>query len=197
MTNKAGLACLGIFVSVLPALSAPQGIAREAFDAPSTIAVSSSAIPAGGVIDVKYSDYGQGISPPLQWSSLPSGTQSVALMMEDPDAGSPPFVHWMMINLPPSPGALPANAGKASASLHGQPIRQGRNSKGERGYFGPRPPAGDPPHHYHFQIFALDSKLDLPEGFSRDALVQAMHGHVLAQGELVGLFQAPPGGSRH
>ncbi|WP_116809165.1 YbhB/YbcL family Raf kinase inhibitor-like protein [Steroidobacter cummioxidans] len=195
MTNKAGLvclgACLGIFVSVLPpALSAPHVIAREVFDAPSTIAVSSSAIPAGGAIDVRYSDYGQGISPPLQWASLPSGTRSVVLVMEDPDAGSPPFVHWMMINLPPSPSALP--------ELHGQSVREGSNSTGKRGYFGPRPPVGDPPHHYHFQLFALDDKLDLPAGFSRDALLQAMHGHVLAQGELVGLFQAPQGaGSRH
>lgn len=170
----------------------PQVLAKQIFDAPSTIAVSSSAIPAGGSIDVKYSDYGKGISPPLQWSSLPSGTQSVVLMMEDPDAVSPlPFVHWTMINLPPSLGALPANAGKAFAPLRGQPARQGSNSKSERGYFGPRPPAGDPPHHYHFQIFALDSQLDLPDGFNRHALLQAMRGHVLAQGELVGIFQAP------
>jgi hypothetical protein len=73
----------------------------------------------------------------------------------------------------------------------GQPARQGSNSKSERGYFGPRPPAGDPPHPYHFQIFALDTTLDLPDGFNRHALLQAMRGHVLAEGELVGTFQAP------
>ncbi|WP_129644292.1 YbhB/YbcL family Raf kinase inhibitor-like protein [Peristeroidobacter agariperforans] len=170
----------------------PQVIAKDIFDAPATIAVSSSAIPAGGVIDVKYTDYGRGISPPLRWSSLPSGTQSLVLMMEDPDAVAPlPFVHWTMINLPPSLSALPANVSKAFAPLRGQPARQGSNSKSERGYFGPRPPAGDPPHRYHFQIFALDTKLDLPDGFNRHALLDAMRGHVLANGELIGTFQAP------
>jgi Raf kinase inhibitor-like YbhB/YbcL family protein len=170
----------------------PQVIAKEIFDAPSTITVASSAIPAGGAIDSKYSDYGQGISPPLQWSSLPSGTKSLVLMMEDPDAIAPlPFVHWTMINLPPSLKALPANVPKTFAPLRGQAARQGSNSKSERGYFGPRPPVGDPPHHYHFQVFALDTQLDLPDGFNRHALLQAMRGHVLAEGELIGLFQAP------
>jgi Raf kinase inhibitor-like YbhB/YbcL family protein len=170
----------------------PQVLAKEIFDAPSTIAVSSSAIPPGGAIDVKYSDYGKGISPPLKWSSLPANTQSLMLMMEDPDAISPlPFVHWTMIDLPPTLRGLPENVGKSFAPLKGQPARQGSNSKSERGYFGPRPPAGDPPHRYHFQVFALDTKLDLPDGFNRHALLQAMRGHVLAEGELIGTFQAP------
>lgn len=170
----------------------PQVLAKEIFDAPSTIAVSSPAIQAGGAIDVRYSDYGKGISPPLRWSGLPAGTKSVVLMMEDPNAVSPlPFVHWTMINLSPSWRGLPENMRKAFAPLRGQPARQGSNSKSERGYFGPRPPVGDPPHPYHFQIFALDTQLDLPDGFNRHALLQAMRGHVLAQGELVGMFQAP------
>jgi Raf kinase inhibitor-like YbhB/YbcL family protein len=140
----------------------------------------------------KSRDYGKGISPPLRWSSLPAGTQSVVLMMEDPNAVSPlPFVHWTLINLPPNLRALPEDIRKAFEPLRGQPARQGSNSKSERGYFGPRPPAGDPPHPYHFQIFALDTKLDLPDGFNRHALLQAMSGHVLAEGELVGSFQAP------
>jgi Raf kinase inhibitor-like YbhB/YbcL family protein len=96
-----------------------------------------------------------------------------------------------MINLPPNLRALPENVSKAFEPLRGQPARQGSNSKSERGYFGPRPPAGDPPHPYHFQIFALDTKLNLPDGFNRHALLQAMRGHVLAEGELVGMFQAP------
>lgn len=170
----------------------PQVLAKEIFDTPSTIVVSSPAVAAGGTIDVKYSDYGKGISPPLRWSSLPAGTQSVVLMMEDPNAISPlPFVHWTMINLAPNLRGLPENVSKAFEPLRGQPARQGTNSKSERGYFGPRPPAGDPPHPYHFQIFALDTKLDLPDGFNRHALLQAMRGHVLAEGELIGMFQAP------
>ena len=86
---------------------------------------------------------------------------------------------------------LPENVRKAFEPMRGQAARQGTNSKSERGYFGPRPPVGDPAHHYHFQIFALDTSLDLPDGFNRHALLQAMHGHVLAEGELVGMFKAP------
>jgi Raf kinase inhibitor-like YbhB/YbcL family protein len=96
-----------------------------------------------------------------------------------------------MINLPPSLRALPEDVRKSFAPLRGQAARQGTNSKSERGYFGPRPPVGDPAHHYHFQVFALDTKLDLPDGFNRHALLQAMRGHVLAEGELIGSFQAP------
>jgi Raf kinase inhibitor-like YbhB/YbcL family protein len=173
--------------------AAPQVLAKEIFDAPSTIKVASAAIPAGGAIDMRYSDYGKGISPPLKWSSLPRATRSVVLMMEDPDAISPlPFVHWTLINLPPTLQALPEDVRKVFTPLKREPARQGTNSKSERGYFGPRPPAGDPPHHYHFQVFALDTMLELPDGFNRHALLKAMQGHVLAEGELVGQFQAPP-----
>lgn len=176
--------------SVAPA--DPQVLATQVFDVPATIRVSSPAIANGGMIDVKYTDYGKGISPPLKWSALPPKTRSVVLMMEDPDAIAPlPFVHWTAINLSPELRGLPENVRKAFAPLEGQAARQGTNSKSERGYFGPRPPAGDPPHHYHFQLFALDSKLELPDGFNRQALLKAMQGHVLAKGELVGTFQAP------
>jgi Raf kinase inhibitor-like YbhB/YbcL family protein len=170
----------------------PQVLAKEIFDAPSTINVSSPAIAPGGTIDIKYSDYGKGISPQLKWTSLPEKTQTVVVMMEDPNAVSPlPFVHWTAINLAPSLRGLPEGVPTVFAPLKGQAARQGTNSKSERGYFGPRPPVGDPPHPYHFQVFALDTKLDLPDGFNRHALLQAMRGHVLAEGELVGLFQAP------
>lgn len=176
--------------SVAPA--APQVPAMEIFQAPSVLSVSSTAFRSGGAIDIKYSDYGKGVSPPLKWGAPPRGTQSLVLMMEDPDALSPlPFVHWTMINLPASSRGLPEDVSKSFAPLKEQPARQGSNSKSERGYLGPRPPAGDPPHCYRFQLFALDTRLDLPDGFNRHALLQAMRGHVIAQGELVGTFQAP------
>lgn len=169
-----------------------QVLAKEIFEVPSTLAVSSPAFANGGAIDVKYSDYGKGISPPLKWSSLPAKTRSLVLMMEDPDAISPlPFVHWTAINLPPDLRGLPEDVRKVFMPLDRQSVRQGTNSKSERGYFGPRPPVGDPPHRYHFQLFALDTRLDLPDGFNRQALLKAMQGHVLAEGELVGTFQAP------
>ena len=68
---------------------------------------------------------------------------------------------------------------------------QGRNSRGQIGYMGPRPPAGDPPHHYHFELFALDTTLVIPPGAEREALLGAMNGHVVARGEVVGVFQRP------
>jgi hypothetical protein len=70
-------------------------------------------------------------------------------------------------------------------------LLQGKTSKGSMGYFGPRPPEGDPPHHYHFQVFALDTTLDVPQGADRDEVLRAMSGHVLAAGELVGTYQQP------
>jgi Raf kinase inhibitor-like YbhB/YbcL family protein len=153
----------------------PQVLAKEISDVPATIKVSSPVIANGGAMDVKYTAYGKGISPSLEWTSLPAGTQSLVLMMEDPDAIAPlPFVHWTAINLPPGLRGLPEDVRKVFVPLAGQPARQGTNSKRERGYFGPRSPAGDPPHHYHFQLFALDTKLDLPDGFNRQALLKEM-----------------------
>lgn len=112
--------------------------------------------------------------------------------MEDPDAVSPlPFVHWTMINIPARSDSLPEAVKRAHEVWRGTPHRQGTNSKSEVGYFGPRPPAGDPPHQYHFQLFALDTKLHLPASFNRNALLKAMAGHVIAQGEFVAQFQAP------
>lgn len=169
-----------------------QTLASEIFDAEAPITVNSPAIPANGPIPVKYSDYGEGVSPPLSWSDAPAGTRSLVLMMEDPNAIAPlPYVHWTMINIPPDVRALPENIRKSFRVARPDAARQGSNSKTERGYFGPRPPPGDPAHPYHFQIFALDTTLDLPDGFNRHALLQAMQGHVLAQGQLIGTFQQP------
>jgi Raf kinase inhibitor-like YbhB/YbcL family protein len=94
-----------------------------------------------------------------------------------------PFVHWVAWNIPGDITDLPAGLREQ------QGLVQGKTSRGSVGYFGPRPPAGDPPHHYHFQVFALDAELDVPPGSDRDQLLRAMCGHVLAAGELVGTFQ--------
>jgi Raf kinase inhibitor-like YbhB/YbcL family protein len=171
---------------------APQVLAQEIFDVPATLQVSSPAIPEGGMIPKKYSDYGKGISPPLRWASAPQGTQSFVLMMEDPDAVSPlPFVHWTIVNIPAGHTSLPQGVRKAFQPVRGAPLRQGSNSKTEVGYFGPRPPPGDPAHAYHFQLFALDTQLNLPDGFNRNALLKAMEGHVLAKGDFIARFAQP------
>ena len=150
-----------------------------------TLAVSSPRIAPGGAIPEVYSSYGASVSPPLAWSKGPQGTHSFALIIEDPDAGTPtPFVHWMLWNLPAATTALTEGAVPAGA-------RQGKLMfVGKTGYMGPHPPAGGP-HHYHLQVFALDQALDLPDGAERPALAGAMKGHVLASGELIATFQKP------
>ena len=146
--------------------------------------VTSPAFGHDGPIPLRYSAYGANETPPLAWSALPSGAVSLALVVEDPDAGSPqPFVHWTLWNLRPAPGAIPQ-------ALAG--VTQGRNGPGKTGWYGPHPP--DPkPHHYHFELFALDKNLSLPAATDRDGLVAAMNGHVLAKGQLVGVFTKPKG----
>lgn len=150
-----------------------------------TLAVSSPRIAAGGAIPDVYSSYGPSVSPPLVWSKGPPGARSYALIVEDPDAPMPtPFVHWMVWNLPAGVTTLAEGAVPAGA-------RQGKLMfVGKTGYMGPRPPAGGP-HHYHFQVFALDRMLDLPDGAERPQLADAMKGHVLASGELIATFQKP------
>ena len=151
-----------------------------------TLTVASIAFPAGSTIPLRHSAYGEGLSPALSWSGVPAGTQSLALMLEDPDAVSArPFVHWLAWDVNPASGGLPEGVSPDAAGLV-----QGRNNRGAIGYFGPRP-HGSRPHHYHFQLFALDRRLDLARGADREALLAAMNGHVIARGDLVGLFAEP------
>jgi Raf kinase inhibitor-like YbhB/YbcL family protein len=176
------------------ATPSPQKLAGEILEAKSdrALTVQSSAFAANGLIPEKYSAYGAGISPPLSWSTPPAGTRSIVLMMEDPGATSPlPFVHWIAFG-PDSITQIPENIPPLERSPKAPGAQQGSNSRSAIGYFGPRPPVGDPAHAYHFQIFALDTPLRLPSGFNRHALLQAMQGHVLAKGELVGKFARAP-----
>ena len=160
----------------------------ETSAAPARIRVSSPAFPAGAAIPLRHSAYGDGASPPLAWANLPEATVSLALMMEDPDASSArPYVHWLAWNIDPGAGSLPESVAPDAAGL-----AQGRNNRRGNGYFGPRP-SGSRPHRYHFQLFALDTRLDLAAGADREALLAAMNGHVLAKGDLVGLFGRPSG----
>jgi Raf kinase inhibitor-like YbhB/YbcL family protein len=176
--------------NAVPTTLTPQKLAHEILvpGMAATLSVGSPAFVQGGFIPAEYSAYGEGRSPPLAWNGLPANTRSIVLMMEDPQATSPlPFVHWLAV-IPPWVRQLPEGI-PPIARLPGVPnAQQGSNSRTETGYFGPRPPAGDPPHPYHFQVFALDVALSLPPGFNRHALIEAMRGHVLARGELVGTF---------
>ena len=171
---------------------APQALASEIFgQASTTLTITSPAFAANSPIPRRYTAYGGNESPPLRWSNAPSGTRSFVLLMEDPNAIAPlPFVHWAAINIPANANGLPAGVPQ-SYKPRRVPVVQGSNSRTTTGYFGPRPPPGDPTHPYHFQIFALDTTLDLPHGFNRQALLKAMNGHVIAKGTLVGTYQQP------
>jgi Raf kinase inhibitor-like YbhB/YbcL family protein len=161
--------------------------------APDSLEVHSANFKNNGSIPLEQTAYGKNISPAFSWSGAPENTKTFALITEDPDSVSPkPFIHWLVANIPASRRTLPANlpAGDALKAIGG--AQQGAGSGGKIGYFGPRPPAGSGVHHYHFQIFALDEKLNLPSGFDRQALLDAMKTHILAKGQIVGTFQREP-----
>jgi Raf kinase inhibitor-like YbhB/YbcL family protein len=164
--------------------------AVEGSSAPS-VTVASPAFENGGEIPHANTDYGDGFSPALTWDNVPAGTRSFAVVLEDPDVRqNPPFVHWLLYNLPGDTRELPESIAPDSPLTEFAGARQGRTSNGTIGYFGPRPPTQDKPHHYHFEVFCLDSYLDIDSGADREQLIKAMAGHVLAKGELVGLYEA-------
>ena len=146
--------------------------------------LTSTAFAPGEPIPQKYTCDGEDISPPLQWSDPPQGTQSFALIADDPDAPIGTWVHWVLYNLPAEaralPEAVPPDAELPDGSRHGQ------NGWRKLGYGGPCPPSGT--HRYFFKLYALDTVLDLAAGASKKQVLQAMEGHILAQTELMGVY---------
>jgi Raf kinase inhibitor-like YbhB/YbcL family protein len=171
----------------------PRALAIEQFkQAGAAMMVTSRAFSANGAIPPKHADYGEKISPDLAWTGAPTSAKALALMAEDPDAKEPkPFVHWVLYNLPVSFSSLPESVPGTPRLPEFGGALQGRNSRGTPGYFGPRPPKGDPAHHYHFEVFAVDSMLALDPGATATAVLTAMKGHVVGHGELVGLYRGP------
>ena len=162
---------------------------RPETDANGALKVSSTDFAANGAIPVKQSEYADGVSPALRWDAVP-GAISYAIIMEDPDSKPiKPFVHWVAWNIPATVTSLPEGLQEQLRLVEPEGVLQGRNSSGTHGYFGPKPPVGDPAHRYHFQVMALDAMLDIPPTSDRDAFLAAASGHVIAKGELVGLFQ--------
>jgi Raf kinase inhibitor-like YbhB/YbcL family protein len=172
--------------------SAPLTISAVAGGDVPSIKVESPAFANGEEIPHAHSDYSDGLSPALTWDNVPTSTRSFAIVVEDPDARqNAPFVHWLLYNLPGDVRELPESIPPDSPLTEFGGALQGRTTNGVIGYFGPRPPTEDKPHHYHFQVFCLDSYLDVGSGIDKDQLIRAMAGHVLAKGELVGLYEAP------
>lgn len=154
-----------------------------------SLIVTSPVFPSDGVIPRIYALEGQNISPALTWSKGPAGTKSYVVLMEDPDvAQNPPFVHWSVIDLPADILSLPEGVPPLPELALPMNARQGKNDRGSLGYIGPNPPATDGAHQYYFQVFALDALLDLPVGVTREELIRAMTGHVLASGYVRGSY---------
>lgn len=142
-----------------------------------SLTVKSSAFANDALIPAKYTCDGQNINPELTIADFPKETKTLALVIEDPDAPKGTFDHWVMWNIPPGQKIRENSA----------PGTQGKNGNKENKYYGPCPPSGT--HHYHFKVYALDEELNLPDSTDKNKLMEAMQGHILAQGELIGRYQ--------
>ncbi len=148
--------------------------------------LKSPAFKDGETIPEKYTCKGDNISPSLEWTGVPAGTKSFALIMDDPDAPMGIWVHWVIYNIPGDVSMLKEDIPRDTSLTDG--TKQGTNSFNWIGYGGPCPPKG-PAHRYMFKLYALDEELDLPAGATKGVLLMRMDGHILDETRLTGLFQ--------
>lgn len=167
----------------------PSPLAIEVLQAEAGLTVTAP-FQADGPIGPEHAADGDNASPALSWEGAPEGTQSFVIIAEDPDAKEPkPFVHWLAYDIPADVTTLREGLPTEASLPDPEGVKQGANSMGSTGYAGPKPPVADGPHHYHFQVFALDVPgLDLPPAADRAAVLAAMQGHVLAAGNITGTF---------
>lgn len=165
-------------------------------DIPETITVTSSVFEHHGTIPEANSAYGANTSIDINWSNLPAGTVQLALICDDPKVVElgmmpTPFVHWVVYNIPATASGLPAGMPvDVEVNLPGlDGTINGLNGTQRAGYFGPRPPANGQLHAYHFRVYAIDADLDLEPGLNKAALLEAIDGHVLATGMLMGHYE--------
>ena len=190
MTTSPRTKVVGLVIALATGVGA-GGLSAQA----SEIVVESSTISPGQPIPRDHSPDGRNESPPLSWRGLPPGARQLAVMCEDYGAGNPPpWVHWIIYNVPASATGLPQGipfdpADPMPAGLEG--ARQGNNGWGLAMYRGPAPPAGAV-HEYEFTVLALDAELDLPAGLTRAELLEATEPHVIARGRLVATYTRMP-----
>lgn len=142
--------------------------------------LTSNAFTHNGNIPTLYTCEGQDVSPPLRISNVPSNAKSLVLIVDDPDAPSKTWLHWLVYNIDPS-------ADDVSEGTVPEGGLEGETDFGSTEYGGPCPPSGT--HRYRFKLYALDSSLDLDEGESFDVVEEAMHRHIIDETELVGLYK--------
>ena len=182
--------CAILFVSM--AVSVP-GRAQQQAAPPAVpgLTLTSPDFEDGGIIPAKFTQSAEKfVSPKLQWTNVPPNTVSFVLIAHDPDVAiekkTGDVLHWMAFNIPGSahelPEAVPTDAKLADGTV------QAKNRRGAVGYLGPGAPAVGPYHHYTFELFALDTKLDLTPDATREDVLSAINGHILGKGVLVGRF---------
>lgn len=172
--------------------SEPIAIQRVRPQQAGRLELTSSALDAEGRIGDIYSCYHDNLSPPLEWTSMPEA-ETFMLIMQDPDAPTEkPVLHWAAWNIPGRVNTLPTGVRQGPVLNEFAGTVQGCNARGEFGYMGPRPPAGDGPHRYHFQLFALDMRLDMPPTAPLEALIQVLKAHAIASADLMGTYEYGP-----
>jgi len=154
-------------------------------EAPAKLTVQSTDFASNALIPKQFSGDGRDISPSLTWSKAPEQTKSIAITCTDSDAPRGTWWHWIIFNIPAQQTELKGSQAKDSTLANG--IEQGTNDFGNSGYNGPAPPKG-PIHHYHFTVYALDTKLTVRAGCTKQEFSPALSGHVLAEGEYIGTF---------
>jgi Raf kinase inhibitor-like YbhB/YbcL family protein len=180
-----------VFLAVLPGLASCGDNRKEGpkMLAAAAIRLQSRAFAEGAAIPKACTCDGADRSPPMSWSAVPQTARSLALIAEDPDAPGGTFTHWVLFNLPSDLKGLeegiPADP-EVSIPAAGPKARQGKNDFDNIGYGGPCPPSGT--HRYYFVLYALDNRPDLAPGATRLELLEAIKGHVLAQGQLMGRY---------
>lgn len=166
--------------TIPPEQTASQNVGTAGF------LLSSDRLEAGEAIPTRFTCDGENVSPRLSWSGAPDGTIVFALIMDDPDAPSGVFTHWVLFNLPANVHSLPE--GVPNVERLDSAAVQGRNDARGMGYSGPCPPSGRP-HHYRFVLYALNAKLELQPGATKQQVLDAMQGHILGQAQLLGMYQ--------
>ena len=150
--------------------------------------LKSDAFKEGEAVPREYTCEGNDISPPLIWESLPEGTKSLAMIVEDPDAPIGTFTHWIIYDIPANLKGLESSVSQAAALPGG--MKQGTNDFGKTGYGGPCPPRGHGRHRYYFILKALDVEtLGIPPRSGKSEALKAAKGHVLAEAKLMGVFE--------
>jgi Raf kinase inhibitor-like YbhB/YbcL family protein len=151
--------------------------------------LTSPSFDANSAIPARYTCDGEDLSPALHWSDVPEDAKSLVVIMDDPDAPPGTWVHWVLYDLPGNltdlPEGVPEKERLEEGAAHG--ACWGVESYSRIGYHGPCPPPGDP-HRYYFRLYALDTRLDLAPRATKDEVVKAMKGHVLAEAELMGTY---------